>query len=169
MAIKDPRFDLKKVEDERKANPLPNYSITTQSIANNSITPDKLIDSWPVFKGDFAGITTNTSNYNPFLNSSINIGFTLTASSSRLTIQTSGFYHIHAQQLVSTSGGAYLHIRKNGTTVAYAYSDNDTTYDLVVSTVIQCGTGEYIDFYYQNTITYSWPTPHSSVTCFLIR
>jgi hypothetical protein len=75
MAIKDPRFVPKKVEDERKANPIvgkeirndtiltnhiANQSITSEKLANGSITPDKLSSNWPSFYALSSGANKNT-------------------------------------------------------------------------------------------------------------
>ena len=162
MAVKDQRFERQNNNEFQV--------IEGKNIRNNTILPQHLIESWPVFSGSFNAVTNSSSNYNPVLVSTTSNGFTVNLSSSRLTIQYEGYYHIHIQQLVSTVGSnVYLIIRKNGTNIAYAYSNNDETYDLVVAALIKCSVGDYIDFYYSGITTYTWPSPHSSVSCFLVR
>lgn len=160
---KDPRFD-------RTSDQLKNH-ITGNDIAYNTITTDNILWDWPVFAGSLANYTSNKTNYIPYLNSTFNIGFNLQQNSnnSRLIVQKAGYYYVHVQQLVNTTGGVYLHIRKDGNTIVYAYSDNDSTYDLVANALIQCSVGTIIDFYYSGTTTYSWPAPHSSVSCHFVR
>lgn len=137
-------------------------AVTKLTINSNGsiVTPNSA-----AFYGQFAsGARTNAI---PVLSGTTR-NATLTGASGRITVPVAGYYHVYAQQLVNTSGGAYLHIRKNGVTVAYAYSNDDTTYDLVVAANISLAANEYIDFYYQGVLTESWTTPHSSVALFLI-
>lgn len=194
---KDPRFDpdyqkniqQKRVENKIAGNEISNNSILTNHIAQNAITSDKLADNsilsnhltngsitpeklssnWPVFAGSFAAYPYIIPDYSPYLNSNFNIGFTLNQTASSLTITQAGYYYIYAHQLVSTTGGVYLRIRKNGNTIVHAYSDSDTTYDLIASALIQCSVGTIIDFSYSGITTYSWTAPHSSVSCYFVR
>jgi hypothetical protein len=123
----------------------------------------------PSFSGSFSTYTSNTSNYNPNLATSFNVGFAVNAGQSRITVPVAGKYFVQAQQLVNTVGtSVYLHIRKNSNTVRYAYSNNDDTYDMNVSAMVDCAANDYIDFYYSGTTTYSWADPHSGVICYLI-
>lgn len=125
----------------------------------------------PVFQGWFTGLSVSTSNYNPNLNTTFNRGFTITAASSRITVPITGVYYFYCQQLVSTAAvTAYLTIRPNGgaTNSVYAYSDGDNTYDLVVASVFELTAGQYVDFFYSGTTTFSWGTPHSSVIAYLV-
>lgn len=123
----------------------------------------------PVFQGYFTGIAANASNYNPALNTTYNRGFTINSALSRITVPISGLYYFYAQQLVNTAATTvYFSIRPNGSTLCYAYSDGDNTYDLVVAASVELTAGQYVDFYYSGTTTYSWGSPHSSVTAFLL-
>lgn len=123
----------------------------------------------PMFSGYFTSYGSSF-DYNPFLNTWFNSAFTVNAGASRLTVQYAGKYYVYCQQLVNTTGTtAYLMIRKNAiTTIAYAYSNNDDTYDMNVGAFIDCAANDYIDFFYLGRTTYSWSQPHSSVVCFLV-
>lgn len=125
----------------------------------------------PIFQGSFSSYTSNTSNYNPNLNTTFNRGFTITAASSRITVPISGVYYFYCQQLIRTAGtSVYLNIRPNGiSNEAYAYNEGGTTpTDVIVAASINLTAGQYVDFYYAGTTTYSWSGGHSSVTAFLI-
>lgn len=124
----------------------------------------------PTFSGHFSTYTYTASNYNPYLNTTFNVGFATNASASRLTVPVTGKYYVYCQQLVNTIGTTvYLYILKNGTIAGrYAYSNNDETYDMNVGTILDLAVNDYIDFYYAGTTTYSWGQPHTSVVCFLV-
>jgi len=140
------------------------FTGTAVNVSGNVFTPNR-----PMFSGSFSPYTSNTSNYNPNLVTSFNVGFAVNAGQSRITVPVAGKYFIQAQQLVNTVGTAvYLHIRKNSNTVRYAYSNNDDTYDMNVSAMVDCAANDYIDFYYSGTTTYSWAEPHTGVICYLI-
>lgn len=124
----------------------------------------------PFFIGYFSSYTSNTSNYNPFLNTTYNRGFTITGSTSRIQVPIAGKYVFYAHQLANTTGGVYLFIRRNGVdTFNFGYSDNDSTYDIISSATINLSANDYVDFYYQGTTTYTWAgLGHSIVQAYLV-
>lgn len=113
--------------------------------------------------GTLADKTTSTSNYYPtFNNIWVNNNVTIDVPTARITVSRAGVYLVHIQQLVSTGGtAAYLYTRKNGVTMAQAYSDGDNSYDLVSSISIYLAANDYIDFFYSGTTTYAWGNAHS--------
>ena len=117
----------------------------------------------PAASGNFSSYTTNTSNYSPSIfNLWLNRQCTVNTSLSRITAWSTGYYIVHAQQLVSTVGQVcYFQIRKNGAVIAHAYSNADDTYDLNCTVLVDLYSGDYIDFYYQGTTSYSWGDVHS--------
>lgn len=117
----------------------------------------------PAASGNLSAYTTNTSDYNPSIfNLWLNRQCTVNTSLSRITAWSSGYYIVHAQQLVSTvAQTCYFCIRKNGTVIAYAYSNADNTYDLNCTVLVDLINGDYIDFYYGGTTTETWGGPHS--------
>lgn len=175
---KDPRFDpefqknkqqTRESTNQIQGKEIGNNTILSEHLANGAVTPGKISTDWPVFAGTFASYGVNT-NYFPALVSTVNVGFTVDAGASSLTIQQAGYYYVHAQQLVNTGGTVvYFNIRKDNNTIVHAYSNNDDTYDLVANAIIQCSVGSVISFYYSGTTTYSWGGAHSSVSCHFIR
>lgn len=140
-------------------------SPTTQLTMNSSgglSTPNT-----PAFYGEFASQVA--SNYNPTLTGTTR-NVVLTSASSRITVPIAGWYHIYCQQLCTTSGGVYLNIVTNsGTqTPVYAYSDNDSVYDMVAACDVYLNANDYIYFYYTGTVTQSYGGRHSSVMLYLI-
>lgn len=129
--------------------------------SNGSVT----CSSTPVFYGELSG--TPGSNYLPVLTGTAR-NITLDGASSKLTVEIAGYYHIHCQQLISASGQTYLHIRRNGVTVSYAYANGYTNYDMVAECIIFLQPNDYVQFYYSGTVTTAWSARHSSVSMHLI-
>ena len=134
---------------------------------NQEITSGTLtVSQQPTYAGSLNGVSS-TSNFFPVATDNFNVGFSK-SNNNRLTAQVAGKYYVYAQQLVNTSGGTYFHILKNGNSVAYAYSNNDDTYDVVVGALVSLAVNDYIEIYYGNTVSYSWPAPHSSYLVFKV-
>ena len=123
----------------------------------------------PVYAGTLNAYQAgSTSNYFPVTTNIFINGFTKSGNN-RLTAQVAGKYYVAAQQLINTSGTAtYFNINKNGTTVAYAYSNADDTYDVIVSTLVDLQVNDYIEIYYAGTTSYTWGTPHSYLSVFKV-
>ena len=113
--------------------------------------------------GTLADKVTSTTNYYPtFNNIWVNNNVTIDIPTARITVSRAGVYLVHIQQLVSTaSTSVYLYTRKNGVTMAQAYSDGDNSYDLVSSISVYLAANDYIDFFYSGTTTYAWGNTHS--------
>jgi len=82
-----------------------------------------------------------------------------------------GWYHVHAQQLISTGASAiYLFLRLNGATYKWGYSTSYiATKDVSVDAIVYMnGTTNYVDFVIENTASAVWSGGHSSVTMFKI-
>ena len=120
----------------------------------------------PVYGGSLNGVGS-TSNYYPVASDNFVVGFSRSGNN-RLTAQVAGKYYVSAQQLISSSGGVYFNIFKNGTTIVYAYSDNDSTYDVTVATLVDLQVNDYIELYYNNTVSSSWGSIHSAYTVFKV-
>lgn len=123
----------------------------------------------PSFRGYFESYTSAISNYNPFLYISWSNNVTVNQAASRITVPVAGKYLVHCQQLI-TGQGLYLNIRKNGGTPSvHAYTSGLTggvdrgTWDMGITAIFNLAANDYIDFYYQNTTTYTWTGSHSSV------
>ena len=114
----------------------------------------------PAAFGRFTTITSPTTNYVVGL-SDVTARGGMVVSSNRITVPVSGYYLVHAHQLISTSSSNYFHIRINGTTDTYAYVNVDDTEDEAVQTIVNLSANDYIDFYMTNT-SYTWGSTHSS-------
>lgn len=147
-------------------------TINTNSNLQLSISANGILkNTQPVFSGYFSSVTTNTTNYNPYLNTSGSRNVVVNATNSSITVPSSGRYHIYCQQLINTpsTSSAYLCIRVNGTIIDHAYvGGSASTYDMVVGAVYQLSANDVISFYYLNTVSYSWAAPHSRVLLHLI-
>lgn len=143
---------------------------TISANPNNQITitgPATILNQ-PAYAGTFLNYTSSTSNYYPATTNIFINGFTKSGNN-RLTAQVAGRYFVSAQQLINTTGtGCYFHIFKNGSTVAYAYSNGDDTYDVVNSVLVDLQVNDYLEVYYGGTTTYSWPSPHSYYSVFKV-
>lgn len=122
----------------------------------------------PTFIGHFNAVSTSASNYNPYLNTTLSRNVVVDATASSITVPSDGFYHIYCHQLVASSGGVYLLIKKNGTGIYHAYSDNDPSYDMNISCVAYLAANDVISFSITGTTTTTWGIPHSSVTLHFI-
>ena len=124
----------------------------------------------PCFQGSFSGYGTTQTNYVPYLNTRFNVGFTVDASNSKLTVPVAGRYFFMAHQLVSTPSGygIYLNIKKNGSIQSYAHGGTLTSYDLITFCAIEMSASDYVEFYYGGTTSTTWDTPHGSVTALLL-
>ena len=114
----------------------------------------------PAAFGRFTTITSPTTNYVVGL-SDVTARGGMVVSSNRITVPVSGYYLVHAHQLISTSSSNYFHIRINGTTDTYAYVNVDDTEDEAVQTIVNLSANDYIDFYMTNA-SYTWGSTHSS-------
>lgn len=133
-----------------------------------TITGRVTMPQQPAYSGSLQFITSTTSNFYPTSTDIFNVGFSK-SNNNRLTVPAAGKYYVAAQQLVNTTGtGCYFQIQKNGTTVNYAYSNSDDTYDVVVSAVIDCAANDYIEIYYSGSITYGWSDAHSRYNVFKV-
>lgn len=123
------------------------------------------VGGYPWFQGALNALAAGQGNQILTFYSEGSNGFTVTTN--RITVQTTGRYHIHAQCLINVAGnGLYLQIRKNGVTFKHAYSTLSGISDLNVSTLLTLNAGDYIDFYLQGTIGtggQTWTDAHSSV------
>lgn len=117
----------------------------------------------PGVSGTLVERSTLTTNYIANIASTEFVNnVTVNSTPGRLTVNTAGIYIVHVQLLVSTAGySCYLLIRKNGVNIAHAYSNDDTTYDLVNTVVISLQANDYIDFYFNGSTTYAWGSQHS--------
>jgi hypothetical protein len=112
----------------------------------------------PVWSSD---ITSSTNNYSTF-SASVNVGFTLT-NSSTITVQTAGKYYVRAQQLLQTSGGGYYQLRKNNVTVKHAYAATSSFMDYTVGALLDLAAGDTIRIVAAITLTNSWNSEHSTL------
>lgn len=133
---------------------------------NTNIYGKVTMPQQPVYAGSLNG-TGSVSNYYPVASDNFVVGFSRSGNN-RLTAQVAGKYYVYAQQLVNTSGGVYFHIFKNGSSVVYAYSNSDDTYDVVAGALVDLQVNDYVELYYGNNVSYSWPAPHSSYTVFKV-
>lgn len=137
----------------------------------NFYSASRYMDEDPIvaYQGRFNTYTSTSSNFNPSLDSQIIIGFSVNSGLSRLTAQYSGLYYVQAMQLVNSAAvSCYLQTRKNGVNIHHAYTNNDDSYDMTTSCIVQLSVNDYVDFYYQGSITYAWGGVHSSVSVFRI-
>ena len=114
----------------------------------------------PAAFGKFTSITSTATNYVVGISDVTSRGG-MVISSNRITVPVSGYYLVYANQLISTSGSNYLHIRVNGATNTYAYVNVDDTEDEAVQAIVSLSANDYIDFYMTNT-SYTWTGSHSS-------
>lgn len=114
----------------------------------------------PAAFGKFTAITSTATNYVVGISDVTSRGG-MVVSSNRITVPVSGYYLVYANQLISTSGSNYLHIRVNGATNTYAYVNVDNTEDEAVQAIVSLSANDYIDFYMTNT-SYTWTGSHSS-------
>lgn len=119
----------------------------------------------PVYGGSLTGVAS--SNFYPTAVDNFVVGFSRSGNN-RLTAQVAGKYYVYAQQLINTSSSLYFHIFKNGSSVAYAYANADDTYDVIVGALVSLAVNDYIELYHGNTVSYSWPAPHSSYAVFKV-
>lgn len=132
---------------------------------NTNINGYVTMPQQPVYGGSLTGVAS--SNFYPTAVDNFVVGFSRSGNN-RLTAQVAGKYYVYAQQLVNTSSSIYFHIFKNGSTVAYAYANADDTYDMVVGALVDLAVNDYIELYHGNTVSYSWPAPHSSYAVFKV-
>lgn len=124
----------------------------------------------PTFWGSLDTKTSGGTDYNPVLTTVSNVGFTVTGSTCRLTITKAGKYYARAQQLISTTGGIYFRLRKNGVTTAHGYANNNTLFNVQAACIFDCAIGDYIEVFVGGTTSYAWGgTGHSTFHCFLIN
>ena len=134
-------------------------------IGNIDASRRMTLPNQPVYGGSLTGVAS--SNFYPTAVDNFVVGFSRSGNN-RLTAQVAGKYYVYAQQLVNTSSSIYFHIFKNGSTVAYAYANADDTYDMVVGALVSLAVNDYIELYHGNTVSYSWPAPHSSYAVFKV-
>lgn len=132
---------------------------------NTNINGVVTMPQQPVYGGSLTGVAS--SNFYPTAVDNFVVGFSRSGNN-RLTAQVAGKYYVYAQQLVNTTSSIYFHILKNGSTVAYAYANADDTYDMVVGALVSLAVNDYIELYHGNTVSYSWPAPHSSYAMFKV-
>ena len=127
---------------------------------NNSghmIKPDQ-----PLFVGRLLGLASTTSNYTIGVSQIYNRSMTYDSSTDRITVPTTGYYMIHAQQLYQSSGSIYMRVQINGATKMYGYGNPGSTHrDLVATGIWYLNANDYVDFYLQGTSTHSWGAGHS--------
>lgn len=145
-----------------------NFSVAGTNRINIPSTGGVIMTNSPVYVGRFSSYTTTTSNYAPALITLYSRNVTVDTAASKITVPTAGLYYVYVQQLVNTSGAVYLNILKNGVVEKYAYSDNDSTYDMAVGCVLSLAANEYVSFSYTGTTTYTWTDAHTSVTLYHI-
>ena len=111
----------------------------------------------------YAGGTINngTGSGDRGITVDFNNGFVI--ASPNITVPTTGKYFVSYKQLVSSSGTApYFSIRKNGSTVKYAYSLGNQYNDLGLALIVECEESDYINFHYSTSLTNTWQGAHSN-------
>lgn len=132
------------------------------TLNGNLLTPQR-----PIFQGGLGALTG--TNFSPGLVPTLSIGFTVNTTAGTLTAEIAGRYFVTAQQLIGTAATAvYFVISKNGAIQAHGYSNNDETFDVRASCIVDLAVGDVVSFFYSGTVTSSWGGAHSSVCAFLL-
>lgn len=101
--------------------------------------------------------------------SSVNV--TVQASPGRITVPAAGKYFVAARQLLTITGSMYMYIQKNGSLIAYAYGNDDITYDMWISSLVDMAANDYIDIVYDvygSTNPTTWTDGHSFLTVYKV-
>lgn len=86
------------------------------------------------------------------------------------TVDVTGVYFMHFQQLINTTGTAtYQMIRINGTTVAQSWQTGSHMEDMVVNYMGTLNAGDTIRLYQSVATAGAWTTPHSSYQIMLVK
>lgn len=122
----------------------------------------------PMIFGTINGLAGDTSNWFPSLTVASNQGFTYTVSPNRINILTTGYYVVHAHQLVNPVTGVadYFYGLLNGSIVNHGYVANTTNtsgllQDSYIHFIRYCSAGDYIQFQHTRTAE-TWSASHSA-------
>tara|TARA_R100000951_G_scaffold88407_1_gene76426 strand:- start:759 stop:1328 length:570 start_codon:yes stop_codon:yes gene_type:complete len=119
---------------------------------NVSITGDVTVSSMtktnqPMFVGTLDTQSSTSSAYVANVTETYNTNMSFNASTDRITVPTTGYYMIHAQQLMLSSSWAYFWARKNGVSFMHAHANPCSWRDMVVTGMVYLNVNDYIEFY----------------------
>ena len=125
----------------------------------------------PIAVGSFVTVGSSQSGLtkmNLDTGSLTNGGMTVSTSTDRITVPVDGFYRVYAQRL-TTGSAAYMSVRVNGGGAhVQAYGNTLDHDDLIISTILELDANDYIEFYYDGTVTYAWSGAHAAWSIELI-
>ena len=116
----------------------------------------------PLFVGRLESQTSTASSYVIGVSQLYNRSMTFNATNDRITVPTSGYYLIHAQQLFQATAAVFFQVRVNSSSKWYGYKPSSTTNrDLVANGIWYLNANDYVEFYVGGTSIYSWGGGHS--------